>query len=537
MLRQAAFVMVAVSLLAFLNIVLHEFGPWRHEAIQVDELFFATCAARGLAVGEIPVAGCHDNKGPFILFFHQLVQMASSRYDLVGIKAAAFAVVGVIIGLVGLIAHRLGGWLAATMASVLVLQSFSVDASFLALKTETLGVVFTLTGLAILGKSGTRRAARFLAGVAIGMAVVTKQTNLLVALAVMLWLCAMPFGKSEAGPKRALRNMAAFGLGLLLPGAATLLVFVASGREAEFLASFVIYPSVYGGSSAAPAYKMLVWKLADVLTVLATTPLLALLFAVSLVPGFGSGQWKPDAHKPAVARHDFQRMLILASLALLLSVLVAPIFFPYHLVPVRILMAILGGVVISGLAAELPRASPKVVAALCTALITSTVLAAASSWYGNAGKSSWPRTIPPEWLVEGGRGQFGYVLGMWPEFYVVNDLIPASSVMFPWALAGTPGNHFYSLPPATSLRGRLLGWSRERGLRSLQADFVHTPPRFIALVESMSRAANSPHQSDVPGMDEYLSAHCGFLRHVTFNQRDGASIYRCRPEPETASGH
>ena len=99
-------VMLALAVVSLAYVALLEFGRWRDHAIQVDELYFSACAARGLTVGQFPIAGCHDNKGPMILLIHQLVQMASSTYDLVAIKVAAYAVVLLVAGAAAMLAHR-----------------------------------------------------------------------------------------------------------------------------------------------------------------------------------------------------------------------------------------------------------------------------------------------------------------------------------------------------------------------------------------------------------------------------------------------
>src|SRR5438105_13458289 len=73
-----------------------EFGERRGLAIQVDELYFASCAARATATG-LTMAGCHDSKAPLIHLLYQAVQAGHRPYDIVAVKIAAFATVALIV--------------------------------------------------------------------------------------------------------------------------------------------------------------------------------------------------------------------------------------------------------------------------------------------------------------------------------------------------------------------------------------------------------------------------------------------------------
>ena len=54
---------LGMAILSLLYIAAIEFGPLAHLSLGDDDIFFAVCAARGTAVGEIPISGCHDSKG------------------------------------------------------------------------------------------------------------------------------------------------------------------------------------------------------------------------------------------------------------------------------------------------------------------------------------------------------------------------------------------------------------------------------------------------------------------------------------------
>jgi hypothetical protein len=515
--------MLGLAMLSLANLALLEFGPWRHQAIAIDELYFSACAARGLAMGQIPVAGCHDNKGPVIFFVHQLVQLASTRYDLLAIKGAAFSVVALVAGLAAWLAHRLGGRL----------QSFAADAAHLALKTETVGVAFVLIGMILLVPRGQRPTswARLLSGVSLGMAVLTKQTNVLPVLAIFSWFALSLRGASGQGFRTFLSDAVLFGLGVLAPFLVLLALFWGTGREAEFLGNMFIYPSVYGGASGdASALKTLLWTFGDVVSTLAKTPLPVVLFVVSAVvccPG------TVGASDRSGGLGESRLLVLLIALALLSVTMLSPSFYSYHVIPVRTLMFVLGGVLIADVASQLPAWPARATVGVCSGFLAASTLVAVASWNGNGGKGKEPHAIDPGVRVDDGQGSYGYVLGMWPDFYVHNGLIPASNVMFPWALAGAPGNFFYTLPSPSSLRGSLLDWARGRGVQGLMADFHKTPPRYIVVIDKMARSAGSSMIADVPGFDDYLKDHCQHLRHVQAGNQGNASLFGCRTDGKT----
>src|SRR5262245_6062529 len=100
---------LGLAILSILYIASIEFGPLAHLSLADDDVYFAVCAARGMAAGEIPITGCHDSKAPIVFLLYELIQPGGSPYDTFTIKAAAFAAVALIAVLVGWIAFRLAG--------------------------------------------------------------------------------------------------------------------------------------------------------------------------------------------------------------------------------------------------------------------------------------------------------------------------------------------------------------------------------------------------------------------------------------------
>jgi len=540
--------MLLLSALSVVHLALLEFGRFRTQAIAIDEMFFSACAARGVATGQIPVAGCHDNKGPVIFFVHQLVQLASSRYDLLAIKVVAFALVGLVGAGVALLAFRLGGRIAALAAGALCLQAFATESTHLGLKTETVAMLFVLAGLALSldahgrwnGRSSWWRWS--FSGACLGVAVLTKPTYAVVALAQLVAYVAAWLGRPQRSLRAALADATSFALGMALPFATALLAFMAQGRAEDFLSSYLLYPSVYGQAVDTPLWKTSVWKASAVIQTLASTPLLLTLFAVELV-GLGLSLGHPRLRRRLLARGRF--LMLLATLSLALPLALAPHFFSYHVVPLTTLMAVPAALVAAdlvsfvnrGLVAKhaLNQLSLRAGALLATALLLPSLLMASTSWSSHGGTSKPPTPAQGQELEADGKGQFAYVLGMWPTFYVNNGLVPASDVLFPWALAGAPPNFFYSLPPAGSLRHRLFTAARERGERQLLADFGQTPPRYIVVVVDMARAPNSKRVSDVIGLDDYLARQCHRQSDLVGPKGSSAVLFRCaapgEPDP------
>jgi hypothetical protein len=515
---------LGVSILSFLNLRALEFGPLAHQAISVDETYFAACAARGTATGEIPISGCHDNKAPLIFLLYQLIQPTESPYDLFAIKTAAFTTVVMIAVLAGWIAFRLAGLAAAVVAPALIIQAFTGDANLLAFKTETVGAVFMLGALAILAERESWRRPWILlaAGISVGLAVVTKQTYGFAAIAVILWLAVV---STRAGGvvvwlARFAARATVFCLGTLFPFMLFLITFYGQGRHVDFLSSFFLYPAVYGVGSGYSAFRVLIWRSAAILENMSYSPSLFALFVAAAILNI---RW---AFRDVTAAHT-RLLVLMTSLLLFVTLLGLPVYFAYHAIPAWVPMAILGSVVIGDYWPGLFGSAPKVAASLSIGLLAAALLPAAGSWLSNGGRGSITELRRAEAELRGSRGEFAYVLGTWPGFYFDNGMIPASSVQFPWALPGTPATWIFSPPDTDSFRGRLLAQLQKRNLANLYAEFRGTPPRYIAVLDKMARGPRSRRVSDVPGFDDYLRDSCNYSHSISDPRRGAVTIYRC----------
>jgi len=514
---------LGVAILSVLNLGVLEFGPLVHQEISVDETYFAVCAARGTATGEIPISGCHDNKPPLIFLLYQLIQPAGSPYDLRTIKAAAFTTVGMITVLAAWIAFRLAGVAAAVVAPALIMQWLTSDANLLAFKTETVGAVFMLGALAVLAERESWRRLLILlgAGVLVGLAVVTKQPYGFAAIAIIVWLGVCIRSESHVGWLRIFAIRASvFCLGTLLPSVILLVTFYRQGTHIDFLSSFFLYPALLGRASEYSAFRVLIWKIGAILFNTSASPSAFALFVTAAILTISG------ALRDATAAHA-RLLALMTSVVLLVTLLGMPAYYAYHTIPAWVLMAVLGSAVVGDFWPRLLGSAPTVAASVSIGLFAAALLPAVGSWQTNGGRGSIAELCRAEFEVPGSRGEFGYVLGAWAAFYFYNGLIPASRVQFPWALPGTPAMWNFSPPERDGLRGRVLAQLQERNLANMYSEFRDTPPRYIAVLNSMARSSGSNVVTDVPGFDDYLRTSCDYLHSVADPKWGDIRIYRC----------
>lgn len=564
-----ALLMLALALLSLANLAWLEFGRWRGQAIQVDELYFAACAARGLAEGQFPVAGCNDNKGPVIFLVHQLAQWGGAPYDLAAIKVAAYATVVLLTAAVGWLAGLLGGALAAVAASALLLSALAASGSDLALKTETFGgLLLVLSLISLHARPGRRpRWALLLAGVLLGLAALTRQTYAFAWPALLLCLFLKVRAEAPPRPGRAFLGDAAWlSTGSAAPVALFALLFAARGQLVEFVATTFIYPSVRGVPDATPALQALRWLVGDMMSSLGAKPVLCTAFvlqAMTILRGagiagragaVGSGTTNGATNGIGRPPRDSQLPVLLAAATMLAVVLVSPSAYRYHLIPGVILMAVLAGIAVARLGESLPSGSEAAAGSggaapmsgsgaslrtqtVTVILVVPAALMAVTSWFGHGGIDDTNRRAASRAAdavlsaqdrepSAGGR-QHAYVLGMWPGFYVHNGLTPATNVMFPWALPGAPPNGMYGPPAAGTTRAAILAWAHRHMEAAIEDDFRRTPPRFIVLVHEMSRSPDSDRTTDVVVISRYLAQHCRFDRPLTAPNELNGSLFRC----------
>lgn len=522
--------LVVLTVLSLGYVLQQQFGPLRNEPFQVDEEYFSACAARAGLGDAFAVVSCHDNKGPLIGLMHQLVQIGDVPYDWYRVKLMALLVVFLVACLLYRLGHRLGGEglqrVTGIAAAALYIGALLPDSAFFALKTEMLGAVFMLAAQwALLPAGGLLGGHRLLlAGACIGMALLSKQVYGFLLPAALAWLVLL----AREGPSmqwaRLLRQSMLLTLGTCLPPALFALMYASAGAGLEFFATLLLYPSMYAKANTFTFFQKVLWDGSMIVTLLATRPihlLLAVAAACRLLQGYArevvERTWRADPlWLPA--------LFLLSMLGVLW---ISPVHFDYHLIPSYVLLAELGAVALARTWVH-PANGRNGPGLALAALLTLGLLTAVSTLRSNSVKP------PVHWakVATGPHERHGYVFGFAPQFYSQNRLIPASGVMFPWALPGTPPFSLYTPPPEGSWRGRWLSAVHRSNLQQLFRDFERTPPAWIAIAHGVARAPGSSRVVDVPGFDEYLQRHCRFERNVLFTggapeaERRG-SVYHC----------
>lgn len=523
-----------LALLALAYTAKIEFGPLRGKPLQVDELFFSACAARAAAIHQTPNVGCHDNKGPVIYSLHQWVLRHAQPYDIDLIKRWAFGAVLLLSAAAALLALRIGGLVAAVTAPTLLLQALVINADLLALKTETVGMLLVCAALGSLLTTEARPSSGrwLLAGLLLGVATLTKQTYMLMAAALLAWQVVLTPG----GWRERLRGLVGPALlllgGLALPLLLCLLIFWSQGRADDFLASMFIYPAVYGRGPPTDPERLFL----RVSTLLDKTVGLRGLFIVVALLALMRSLPLPVQRLQSMradARQRGRLLIAIAGTILLAIMFVSPILSPYHPIPLWTMLAVLAAGLVDDLWRQTADRAPQRWA-LVLVLGFSSLLTLNTVYRHNAGRETLPLTAgAAQPSVAGARpGQYAYLLGMpWPDFYVVNGLVPASDVMFPWALPGMPGFWGYTPPSAESRRGRALAALQASNLRKLYDDFKATPPVLIAVMTEFARLPNSPRVADVPGFDEYLRSHCQPQpQSLQDTENKAVLLFRCNQE-------
>ena len=513
----------ALSVLALALLAQLEAGRYTGLALQVDERYFSVCAGRGNVLGEFPLAGCHDNKAPLIFLVHQMANLGGDPYAPDRVKFLGFATAVLALVLAARLAWRQGGPAGAVIAATLGLSIFTRDSSLLALKTETLGMVFVLGGLLALMPAGAARQRWLLpclfSGLLLGLAFVTKQTYALVALGLAAWLA---FGGRADGAR--FGRVALFLAGCALPFLAFLAVFLARGQAGDFLASFFLYPSIYGNPGEAGWASLIAWRLGAIAQAFSRVELLSLFTLVSLAMLLGVPRRPVRMAMPAQAAL-FAPLLIMTA-TLLAPLLLSPVFFVYHGVPPWLAMATLSGAVMGGLwdRALGPNPSKQWIVAL--ALVGSATLQLGTSWHSNGGRGRGESSAVALQVADRAV-HYAHVLGDWPDFYIEGRRVAASFVQFPWAFSGIAGAWHFRRPPPGSWKGQLLATAQARAEQQLLADFRLTPPREILVMPAYAALLALPAGSAGSGLRDYLASRCAPMAEDAPARRRGALAFTC----------
>lgn len=524
---RAYMLLIYVILLAgFSYMVWVELGVRLAIPFQVDDLYFLTCVARAISATELPIAGCHDNKGPIIYVAYQAVIDRSAPYSMLPIKGLAVALSVVLVAACGLLAGTARNVRSAFFASGFVLLLFINSPTFMALKTELVGLLFLLPALGLLWHSAntSNRYSALFAGFLFCFSVLSNQKFLFAALAFGVLAVSV---SADWRPK--LRQNAGQALLFAIIGgclalAAIAIWFTLFGRLYEFLLGVFFYPTIYGGKPDAESLiTRLAWRIGMVATALKPMALFVALAGVGLTRSLVL--WKPSAAPDK--RLPLEVPIALAALGYLAIVLASPVLFQYHFFPVLILASILVGITFDRVmvgAGDEPQKRRSGVWPVATVLVT---VFSAAYWYGPDAKVGPGKEYFAYEPVNSQPGQYAYVVGAWPAFFVFNGLLPASEVMYPNALPEARASWAYMPPAIDSLKGRLLRQVQQRNDERLTADFRKTPPSFVFVEDAAGRRPGSAEASDFAGINTYIAAHCVLDRTVSDNPLHIGVLYAC----------
>lgn len=511
--RAIATALALTAVVALALMMRNELGPRRDLPLQWDELFFLICTARENVAGGMPWAGCHDNKGPLIYLLYAGLLDAGNLYDIVRLKLAAFGFGAVILSVGSWVAWRAGGRWAALVCTTMLALHWALNPVLLALKTEQLGVLLMLLGLALLpaqlGAAGRDRP--LLAGLLFGLALLAKQA-FVIPLAVVvagLWFTA---------PPRRLVTLALLLLGAGLPFVVSLLYFWQAGRLEDHLASLVLHVTMYASPEPAGALQRWSWRLGGLAVVL--TSYLAFTLPLALLAA--AAALRPRAVKALVTPG-----LLFLMLGMLLIGAMTPMLLAQHLAPFFVVAAVLLGVVAGRYLRACEHAPGMDVIGLALALYG--LAAALTVWFGPAGRADTGRAFYRFEKLPAGETKYAYVAGIWPELFIENGLLPASDVIYPTALPGAPKSWFFTPPDPSTRKGRIAAANFQHNARTLMADFQRNPPSYIHVSDEMARSPGQPRPSDIPVLADYIERHCNPFRTIVGSKQHAGVIYRCKP--------
>lgn len=490
--------------------------------LQIDELFFATCAARGLAVGEIPISGCHDNKGPLVYVVYQALQAVGGLYPLALYKIAAFVLGLLNAALVCVTVARSAGRTAGFLGAAALLVLYVQDPWVLALKPESLGMAFVLSAMLLVpGLDARVRPWRWACvGLLFGMALATKQTFLFPLLGLLVWLSGASW--AAQGWRVALARLVAVGLAAAVPLLAFATVFWLAGRGLDFAAALLLYPMLYKSTAVVGLIKGLALRLSALAGF--WTPLLPLLgaFVLVLVAYFSRMR---RARLGWQAPHLAYVCVTLGAFVVLLA---SPIIMRFHLFPAAALAVVVVALCLLGSA---PVASPEGAAGqrwVGRAALLWALVVTLGAWGGPAGNPLRDRKILVTHELKAPRGAYAYVVGIWPKLYVDNGLVPASDVLYPTAFPGAPMLWSYQEPAPGTAKARMLADLHRHNIERLLADFAKTPPEVVVVVEGEGRAENSNRASDIAVLDNYIAGHCRPDELIDIPGHIRAQVYACQ---------
>ena len=520
----AALLLMLVGLFYILNL---ETSARADKPLQVDELYFLTCAARAVVAESGVVTGCHDNKGPLIYMAYVAGIDPAKPFDLIWIKRAGAGIALLNVLVAAWLARLLAGGVAAAVTMIFAISLVMVDPGFMALKTESLAIFFSLIATAVWVRgmqSGHRLWHHGLAGGLMGLAIMSNQKFGLILGVSLIGL--MLRGRHAAGriPAQSWQSLLIMLLaiiaGTLLPFMALIAYFYAHGRLHDFLASLFLYASLYGSVADGSLAQVLAWRLGLVADRLRPFIAHALVIAGMMV---WLAQWFRQRQAATWQPIGFELIALNAVVYFLLCITFS-ILFSYHFYPAFLYASVAIGVAYVAILKKLPEESARKIAVFLVLIFAFVQVLA--MWKISEFRSKGDDAFV--YLPVENQGGYAYVVGQWPAFYSFNQLMPASDVLYPNALKGAEAALFFRPPVPGTLKAGWLADLHNTNESKLLTDFARTPPKYIFVIDMMGRV-NTREPSNMPVINQYISEHCSFSKRVTgYAAIYDGSLYACQ---------
>lgn len=500
--------------------------------LHVDETFFAACAARGMLTDRWMLPGCHDNKGPVIYLVYRAVGVlaSGSPYGIWLHKIAAAALLLITSALLGRVVLQLYGFRVAAIGFLICMVTVAANPEVLSLNTDLVATCFVVGAASLLMSS--RRIglpAFFVAGILISLAMLSKQTYAVFALAIMgcAWVRAANIPSRWQG---GLKLLFAAAVGMLLPWIYFSLHFLLVGELDPFLASILLYPLTYGQVGDGSVLRSWAYRFNDFASVIERAPILSIGMAAALVASYRTGRHTVAIGTPSAP--EVARVLLWFSLLALFFYGISPVLAFRTALPLIAFGSFLAAVGLAWVLSSLPLADPvprRALAVIFSVLLLSGLL---NVWTHNTPKRDGDQSFVIDSFPEG-KGATAYVFGVWPQFYYFNRMYPASDVMYATGLSGGVSSVWDKSSQASGWVSRKMRDVRAANEVRLASDFAKTPPAYVVIGTTLpSRVDGAPLLSGVRALDRYVAQHCRFERHLSRPSLQsvkftGLSLYAC----------
>jgi hypothetical protein len=471
-----------------------------------DESYIAAAAERLLGGRFLPYVDVVSHRGPLLYWVAAVFERLTGRMNWLGMRWMALVCgMGLVwaCAVAGWQARRpLAGALAGLLVSLAVLGVCSTGAG-IAVNGEHLAAPLAILACAAVAyavRTPRRRvAAAAVGGALAALAGLAKQTSLVLALPLAVWLAACAIAEEGAAPRRTRwAPVIALALGCAAPLVIVVLIYAASGHLHEFTYWYATYnASIYMQPYRTVAKLPIVWSwLLDQPHCLIAV--LVAAFSAVLRPLAAAGSLRPRALARGYLTHGFEATVAAGGLLALLAGISVLRFWAHHFVTALPWIALLIGTYVEAALAQ-PASTGRVAARLLLVVLLAVTYGNA---LGSARNARGPGFVGPFWdpickvvNEQAPPGQPIFVWGFDADVYVTCKRQPASRFVYSTLVAGI-------VPPF---------WNETNPLRvaegaraALMSDLTATDPPLV--LDAPARLGGHS-LTEVPGAKAWLDAH------------------------------